>query len=319
METLLTLAVVLVAVPLALVLYITMAETLLQLLPESKRPLLRPWLWVGPALLALTVYLIYPVLNTIYLSFQDSKGENFVGVENYLYIFTDRDTLIAYRNNLLWLVLFTGATVSLGLLIAVLTDRVRYEAWVKSLIFLPMAISFVAAGAIWKFMLDFNPKLGLVNAFLKGVLDVNPIAWLQTGPANNFVLIAVGIWMWTGFCTVILSAGLKGIPKEVLEAARVDGANEIQIFWQIIIPMMSSTIAVVATTMVINVLKVFDIVYVMTSGLHNTDVIANRMFQMFYVERQDGRSAALAVVLLLAIIPFMILNIRRFRQQEAMR
>lgn len=315
----LTLAVVLVVVPLALVLYITMAETLLQLLPESKRPHLRPWLWVGPALLALTVYLIYPVLNTIYLSFQDSKGENFVGVENYLYIFTDRDTLIAYRNNLLWLVLFTGATVSLGLLIAVLTDRVRYEAWAKSLIFLPMAISFVAAGAIWKFMLDFNPKLGLVNAFLKGVLEVNPIAWLQTGPANNFVLIAVGIWMWTGFCTVILSAGLKGIPKEVLEAARVDGANEIQIFWQIIIPMMSSTIAVVATTMVINVLKVFDIVYVMTSGLHNTDVIANRMFQMFYVERQDGRSAALAVVLLLAIIPFMILNIRRFRQQEAMR
>lgn len=315
----LTLAVVLVVVPLALVLYITMAETLLQLLPESKRPHLRPWLWVGPALLALTVYLIYPVLNTIYLSFQDSKGENFVGVENYLYIFTDRDTLIAYRNNLLWLVLFTGATVSLGLLIAVLTDRVRYEAWAKSLIFLPMAISFVAAGAIWKFMIDFNPKLGLVNAFLKGVLEVNPIAWLQTGPANNFVLIAVGIWMWTGFCTVILSAGLKGIPKEVLEAARVDGANEIQIFWQIIIPMMSSTIAVVATTMVINVLKVFDIVYVMTSGLHNTDVIANRMFQMFYVERQDGRSAALAVVLLLAIIPFMILNIRRFRQQEAMR
>ncbi|MBC7264715.1 MAG: sugar ABC transporter permease [Chloroflexi bacterium] len=302
-----------------------------------------PWLWVAPAVLMLLVYLVYPVINTAYLSFLDRDSKIYVGGQNYQWIFGqviraneppenarhligdfyylpgDRETGKALRNNALWLIIFTTCTVGFGLVIAVLFDRVRYETLVKSFIFLPQAISFVAAGAIWKFMMDFNPNIGLVNAVLKNLLLRNPIAWLQREPVNNSVLIVVGIWMWTGFCMVILSAALKSIPKEIIEAARVDGANEWQIFWRVTVPMLSTTIIVVATTMIINVLKVFDIVYVMTSGRNGTDVIANRMYFLFYVDGQNGRSAAVAVILLLAIIPIMLFNVRRFRAEEAMR
>jgi len=208
----------------------------------------------------------------------------------------------------------------MGVIIAVLTDRVHYEAAAKALIFLPMAISFVAAGVIWRFMLEFRPvgmpQTGLLNALLSDLLGVKPIAWLVDKRVNNLALIGVGIWVWTGFCTVILSAGLKGIPVELMEAARIDGASEWHIFWRIILPMMRSTILVVATTMVIIVLKVFDIVYVMTNGNLGTDVIANRMYKEMFNYRHFGRASAIAVILLLAVIPAIVLNLRRFKLQE---
>lgn len=231
--------------------------------------------------------------------------------------------LIAFRNNLLWLIVFTVFTVSLGLIFAVLFDRIRYESVVKSVIFLPMAISFVGAGIIWKFVYTYRPvdtpQIGFLNAVLSNFPNFEPIGWLVNKLTNNFALIFVGIWIWAGFCMVILSAAYKGIPKELLEAARVDGANELQVFWRIIIPMMKPTIAVVATTMVINVLKVFDIVYVMTNGQFDTEVIANRMYKEMFQFHNFGRASAIAVILLLVIIPVMIINIRRFREQEAMR
>ncbi len=279
-----------------------------------KRKGIVPWLYIGPVLLILGVYLVYPVINTTYISLFSADSTKFVGLQNYLYLFTHKETLTAFKNNLLWLIFFTSFTVSLGLVIAVLADRVKYESVAKSIIFLPMAISGVAAGTIWKFMLDFSPRIGLLNALLKGFLHSHPVAWLQRYPINTFALIAVGIWMWTGFSMVILSASVKSIPKEILEAASVDGATEWQKFWRITIPMISSTILVVTTTLIINVLKVFDIVYVMTSGNYGTDVIANRMFKLFYVEDQYGRSAAIAVVLLLLIIPVMLANARRFKE-----
>jgi len=275
---------------------------------------LLPWLYVAPVVVILGVYLVYPVLSTAYLSFFNADSTRFVGLENYIYLFTHQDTLIAFKNNLLWLIFFTSFTVSLGLLIAVLADKVRYESAAKSIIFLPMAISGVAAGTIWKFMLDFNPRIGLLNAIVKGVLHARPIAWLQRYPINTFALITVGIWMWTGFSMVILSAAIKNIPRDILEAAEVDGATEWQKFWHITIPMVSTTIVVLTTTLVINVLKVFDIVYVMTGGNYGTDVIANRMFKLFYVENQFGRSAAIAVVLLLLITPVMAINAKWFRE-----
>jgi len=273
--------------------------------------------------LILAFFLVYPALNTVYLSLFDKRSENFVGLDNYVWTLTSKEMLTAFRNNVLWLVLFTALTVSLGLIFAVLLDRVRYEPVAKSIIFLPMAISFVGAGVIWKFMYAFRPanvpQIGLLNAILQNFTNLDPIGWLVNKTTNNLALIVVGIWIWTGFCMVILSAAYKGIPKELIEAARVGGANEWQIFWRMTLPMMKPTIAVVATTMVINVLKVFDVVYVMTNGAFGTEVIANRMYKEMFHYRSFGRASAIAVILLLAIIPVMLVNIRRFREQEAIR
>ncbi len=313
---------VVVAVPAALVAYVALVEWVVGLLPPSARGRVRPWLWVGPALLLLTLYLIYPTLNTIYLSLLNYNSTRFVGLDNYIYFFTNPATREALRNNLLWLVLLTSATVTFGLLIAVLFDRVRYEAAAKAIVFIPMAISFVAAGVIWKLMYDYQPAIraqtGTLNALVTA-FGAQPVPWLIDRTTNNPALIWVGIWMWTGFAMVILSAGLKGIPVEIIEAARVDGATEVQILQRVIIPMLGSTIAVVATTMIIFALKAFDIVYVMTNGNFGTDVIANQMYKQMFNFTDYGRASAIAVVLLLAIVPVMLINIQRFREQEALR
>ena len=184
-----------------------------------------------------------------------------------------------------------------------------------------MAISFVGAGVIWKFVYDFrtgDTQIGLLNAIITG-LGGKPVAFLSTPQINTIMLIIVGIWIWTGFCMTLLSAALKSVPTEVIEAARVDGANEWRIFWRVIVPIISPTIVVVITTMVINTLKLFDIVYVMTGGNFGTEVIATRMYSEMYSSFQTGRGTAIAVILIVLIIPFIFLNIRRFMAQEAMR
>src|SRR5262249_27564203 len=287
-------------------------------MPIWKRGSFVAWLWTGPALLFVLVFLVYPVLNTIWLSVQNADSSQFVALDNYRAIFTNNTMLLVLRNNLLWLVLGTAATVTFGLIIAVLVDRVPFESVAKAAIFIPMAISFVGAGVIWKFVYDYDPRRGLLNAALTHV-GGQPQAWTINQPGNNFALIAVYIWMWTGFCMVILSAALKGIPAELLEAARVDGATELQVFFRVIVPLISPTIAVVATTMVINLLKIFDIVYVMTGGFYNTDVVAMEYYNREFKLGDFGVASALAVVLLLAIVPLMLFNIRRFRQQEPQR
>jgi alpha-glucoside transport system permease protein len=288
---------------------------------------LTPWVWIVPALLFLGVFLVFPVVETIRISFMNASSTAFVGVDNYTQVFTQGDTRRTLLNNLLWLFLFTTVTVGLGLIIAVLTDRVRYETAVKALIFVPMAISFVAAGVIWTFMYQFRPdqpgftQTGTVNAVLVA-LGGPPVAWLvEQGIVpvfgiNDLAIIVAGIWMWTGFAMVVLSAGLKGIPSEILEAARVDGASEGQIFWRIIIPMLWPTIAVVGITLMINALKIFDLVFIMTGGRFGTDVIATRMWREMFISLHFGRASALAVILLIAIVPILLLNIRRFRQEE---
>jgi alpha-glucoside transport system permease protein len=316
--------VVIVGVPLATVAYIWLLEWVLMRLPYGTAAKIRPWLWLLPTFLLLGFFLIYPGINTFRISFMNARATEYVGLSNYQFAFTDPAMLSAFRNNFLWLVFFTGGTVVLGLVVAVLADRVRYETLIKTVIFLPMAISYVAAGVIWTLMYDFQPanrpQTGTINAFLMAVFPgFEPKAWLFDQSFNNPALIIIGIWIWTGFCMVILSAALKGIPEELMEAARVDGANEWQVFWGVILPLMRSTIAVVATTMVINVLKIFDIVYVMTNGLLNTEVVANRMYKEMFNYRHFGRASALAVVLLLATVPVMIINVRRFRQQEEIR
>ncbi len=479
-----------------------------------------PLVYLGPAVFLLFMLMVYPSLETVRLSFLDRRGEEFVGLENYDYAVTSSRMQEAFRNNLIWLVVFTVATVGLGLIIATLADRVRYESIAKAIVFMPMAISFVGAGVIWKFVYDLNPpgnptqpgsQIGVLNAilvslnpdehlndlinnlhdegvsitpqvvteaiiaaeteaiqaavdedeltqsqanelleklpataddFISGKLpsineqwqglgrwaniaidrinvaisesdidgrtlcnvvpyacareiedveedaieeavdageltdaqaealedelltaavtyvkenkrpsgdgwqtvdewdaiiqntrEINvravnesldtgfePIDWIRKSGINNIALIIVGVWIWTGFCMVVLSAGLKAIPKELLEAARVDGANEFQVFLRITVPVLMPTLTVVTTTMVITVLKVFDIVYVMTAGNFGTEVIANRMYlEMYGGNREFGHASAIAVILMLAIVPILIYNIYQFRQQEAQR
>lgn len=311
-------ALVVVAVPLVLIGYILLVEGVVRRLPRRWSGGIRPWLWLAPALTFLGVFLAYPTIATILRSFQNRRGDASVGLDNYVWFFTRDDTLLALRNNVIWVILLTGLVVGLGLLIAVLVDRVRYETVVKSVVFLPLAISFVSAGVIWRLMYDLDPKVGTLNAAVTAT-GGQPVAWLSSAPFNNVMLIFVGVWMFTGFAMVILSAGLKGISVELLEAARVDGANEWRVFRSIVLPLLAPTIAVVATTIVIYALKTFDIVYVMTSGNFDTEVIANRMYKELFNNTQQGRAAAIAVVLLVAIAPVMILNIRRFQQQEAIR
>ena len=315
---LLAAAFVVVAVPAVLVGYILLIEAILQRLPRRLAPGLRPWLWLAPALAFLGVFLVYPTIATIIRSFMNRRGDSFIGLENYQWFFSQSDTLIALRNNALWVVLLPALVVGLGLLVAILVDRVRYEGVAKSIVFLPLAISFVAASVIWRFMYELDPKIGTLNAVVTAV-GGDPVAWLITQPWNNFFLIIVGVWLLTGFAMVILSAGLKGISTELLEAARVDGANELQVFRGIVLPLLMPTIAVVATTIVIYALKTFDVVYTMTNGNFDTNVIANVMFQELFNNGQQGRAAAIAVILFAAIIPVMIINIRRFREQEAIR
>ena len=321
-ERLIQAAIVVVGVPAVLIGYVVVAERLLSAFAERSRARVRPWIWIAPAILFLVVFLIYPTLNTIVLSFQDKAGQAFVGLANYEYFFTNSDTLVSLRNTIMWVVLMTAGVVGLGLLIAILVDRVRYESIAKSVIFVPLAISFVAASIIWTFMYQFRApgttQTGTLNAVL-GLVGLGPEAFIPTAPFNNVFLIIVGVWMWTGFAMVILSAGLKGISTELLEAARVDGANEWQVFRGIIFPLLLPTVFVVGTTIVITALKSFDVIYTMTSGNFDTSVIAYTMYHEMFIVGHFGRASAVAIVLLLAIIPFMALNIRRFREQEAIR
>ncbi len=274
---------------------------------------------LGLRFLLLSAYLVLPTVQTIYLSFFNQDSSKFVGLQNYIFAFTAPDMLIAFRNNILWLVLVTGISVGLGLIIAVLVDRVKYEPLAKSLIFLPMAISFVGASVIWRFVYAYRPvgseQIGLLNAIVTA-LGFEPVGWLVNRGINNFALIVIMIWLQTGFCMVLLSSAVKGVPKDVIEAARVDGASEFQIFRRIVVPMIMPTVTVVSTTVIVLVLKVFDIVFVMTGGNLDTDVIASRMVREMFNFRNFGRGSAIAVILLVAVIPVMVANIRRFRQQE---
>lgn len=321
---LVTAIIVVVGVPAVLVGYIWLTERLLMLLGQRLRPTLRPWLWLAPALAFLAVFLVYPTIGTVVRSLQNKAGTAFIGLDNYTWFFTSGDSLIALRNSLIWLVVLTAITVGLGLLIALFVDRVRYETVAKSVIFVPLAISMVAASVIWTFMYDYrtppDPQVGTLNAVF-GSLGMSPVAWTQISDYafNTILLVIVMAWMWTGFAMVILSAALKGINPELLEAARVDGASERQVFRGITLPLLAPTIAVVMTTMIITALKAFDIVYVMTSGHFDTQVVAFQMIQELYTVGNPGRASAIAVILLLAIIPVMAINIRRFRAQEAIR
>lgn len=291
-------------------------------LPPAWTQRLQPFVFVGPALAILGWFLAIPTVRTLYLSFMDANSFNYVGISNYIYAFTDRSMVEAFRNNLLWMVFGTSMSVGFGLLIAVLADRSRYESVYKAIIFMPMAISFVGAGVIWKFIYSFKgtgsgiQEIGLLNAIVIA-FGGSAQPWLQTSPWNNFFLIIIMVWLQTGYAMVILSSAIKGVPSELVEAARIDGASEIQAFFGIIVPYIQGTLITVSTTILIFSLKLFDIVRVMTGGNNGTNVIANE----FYLERftfgQAGRASAIAMILLIAVVPVMIYNLRQFRESKA--
>ncbi len=283
-------------------------------------------LFFGPAAVLLSVFLVFPTVYSIALSFnRGRRGEftDWLGLDNYVTLFTKDPNFInlstfpptgAVWNNVLWIIFYTGFVLAFGLIVATLAARVRYEAVIKAIVFLPMAIAATALAVIWKFVYAPDSNIGLLNAVL-GVVNLGPISWLGDVSVVNAALIAAGTWASVGFATVILSAALKGIPAEVLEAARTDGANEPQIFFRIILPMVSLPMSVLAVTLIVNVVKLFDLIYVMTNGGPGT---ASRVIgYTFYIEGFQaglfGKSAAIAVVMLIVLIPIMIFNIRRFR------
>ena len=284
-------------------------------------------LFLGPAALLLIVFLVYPTIYTLFLSFNRGRAGEFtewVGLDNWITLFTEDPNFLrlgippsgALWNNVLWIIFYVSLTVLFGLLVAVMATRGRYESAVKAIVFLPQAIAATSLAIIWRFVYSPDPETGLLNALL-GTVGAGPVAVLGNAATVNWALIAVGIWGSVGFATVILSAAIKGISTEVLEAARVDGATETQIFWRVIVPMVSLPISVVAVTLVVNVIKLFDLIYVMTAGGPGTSsrVIAFSMYQEAFPQGRFGYGAAIAMVMLLLLIPVMIFNIRRFRAE----
>lgn len=283
-------------------------------------------LFVLPAGLLLVVFLIYPTLLTVRMSLDTGAGlrlTKFVGLANFERLFADRLFIDlsamsgAVVNNGLWLILYVGACLGLGLLIAALADRVRYERFIKAIVFAPQAIAATAAAIIWLLVYAPQPNIGLLNGVL-GAVGIGPIGWLGQTSTVNLAIIVAATWAGTGLVVVILSAAIKGVPPELIEASMIDGASPFQTFRRIVVPMISTPISVVVVTLAISVIKVFDIVFVMT---HGGPAGASRVIGYFYYVQtfeagRGGYGAAAAVVMILLMIPIMALNIRRFRVQD---
>ncbi len=295
------------------------ANWLVLKLPIKWSKKLQPFVFVGPAVVIMGWFLAVPVVRTLIASFRNYIGSEWVGLDNFIFAFTDPRMLETFRNNLLWLVFGTSFSVGLGLLIAVLADRTRAEVIYKSIIFTPMAISFVGAGVIWKFVYTYKgtgvgiQEIGLLNAIVLA-LGLPSQPWLNLPPWNNFLLIIIMVWLQTGYAMVILSSAIKGVPSELLEAARIDGASEIKAFFSITIPYIKGTLLTVITTIVIFSLKTFDVVRVMTGGNNGTNVIANEFYLQSFSYNNAGRASAIAIVLLIAVLPVIINNLRQFNK-----
>lgn len=281
------------------------------------------WQLVGflaPAMILLAVGLIYPAFRTTWLAFLDKSGE--FSMTNFIWLFTQPAALRTLLNTILWVAIVPTLSTALGLLYAVFIDKSRGERIFKALVFMPMAISFVGAGIIWKFVYEYKSpgreQIGLLNA-IAVAFGADPVQWLQTDPINTFLLIAVMIWIQTGFAMVVLSAAIKGIPTEQIEAAQLDGTNAWQRFRNVTIPGIRGSLVVVLTTISIATLKVFDIVRTMTAGNFNTSVIANEMYTQAFRASEVGRGSALAVILFVLVLPIVIYNVNVMRKQREIR
>lgn len=275
--------------------------------------------FIGPPLLLVGIGLVYPALDTIRLSFFDEQGEDFVGLANYAHAFTDPEAFRSVVNTLVWVAVVPITSVAIGLVYALMIDKMKRESLAKIFIFLPMAISGVAAAIIWRFVFAYRAErfeqIGLLNAIAKA-LGFETQQWLLIAPLNTFLLIMVMIWVQTGFSMVVLSAAIKGIPADIVEAARLDGVNAWQMFWKVTLPTIRASVVVVFVTITIGVLKVFDIVRTMTGGNYDTSVIADRMYFYSFPGRQQGWGAALAVILFIMVTPVVLYQVRQLRRQR---
>lgn len=296
-------------------------------LPRKLEHGLVPYAFLLPGFSLIGLMLLYPTLQTIHYSFANASSTAYVGLQNYRDLFASSEFWSAIFNNLLWIAIVPAVSVALGVVVAVLADKLSAssEKWAKSFIFLPMAISFVAASAIWlttvyAYQAPGRPQTGALNAIYT-FFGGNPQNWLSidTARLNSLLLMVILVWLQVGFAMVLLSSAIKGVPEDTLEAARIDGATEWQIFWKVTIPQIKGTIITVFITVLILVMKVFDIIYVLTNGRNNTDVIANMFFNELFARGQAGLASALVVVLLVAVIPVLVYQVKQFREQEAMR
>ena len=286
----------------------------------------KPWAFAGPAILAIGVYLIYPAVVTVQLSFANASSTAYVGFQNYKDLLTSSDFLAILFNNLLWIIIVPAATVVVGLGVAVLADRLgpRGEKTSKTLIFLPMAISMVGAATIWRAIYEYQPEgsaqTGLLNAIF-GLFNKGPFSWYQidTLHFNSILLMIILIWTQAGYAMVLLSAAVKGTPEDTVEAGRIDGAGERRIFFSIIVPQIRGTIITVFITVLIGVMKVFDIVYVTTNGAFNTDVIGRSFYNELFTNGNAGYAATIVVLLMVAVVPVLVYQVRNFRAEEANR
>jgi alpha-glucoside transport system permease protein len=314
---------VLVGIGAALLLYYLLNK-LAELLPGRWEDRIKPFFYILPAYVAITVYLIYPTIQTAINSFKDSASVEYVGFDNYTTLLESERFQQTLFNTLLWIVIVPAATVVLGLAVATLADRLnpKSENFVKTMVFLPMAISFVGAATVWDFIYvarpEGRPQIGIQNAIITS-LGFDPIAWLEQSQfhLNSFFLMLVLLWMQVGFAMVLLSAAVKGVPVDTLEAARIDGANERQIFFKVIVPQIKGTIITVFVTVTIGVMKIFDIVYVMTNGNFNTNVVGNEFYNQFSTNFNNGAASAIVMMLMIAVVPIMIFQVRHFRAEEA--
>jgi alpha-glucoside transport system permease protein len=284
---------------------------------------LRYAVFLGPALLLLAIGLLYPAGRTIYLSFMNKQGQEFVGLDNYIWAFTTPEIQVVIRNTFVWVLVVPIFATIFGLAMAYLTDRMKFASVVKSLVFLPMAISMVGASIIWRFVYTYRPddeqaEIGLLSAIVES-FGGEPLNWLLTAPLNTFLLLTVMVWIQTGFSMVVLSAAMKAIPDEIQEAAMLDGAGQFKRFLQVTVPMIRASIVVVITTTLIGTLKVFDIVRTMTGGNFSTSVVANEMYTQAFRQLNYGTGSTLAVLLLIAIIPLIWYNIRQLRLERTER
>ncbi|HEX4976623.1 MAG TPA: sugar ABC transporter permease [Nocardioides sp.] len=318
-----TLLTVVIGIGAALLLYWVLNK-LAELLPKGAEEKLKPWLYILPAYVALIVYLLYPTVLAFIASFQDSTSENWVGLENFRALLTNSGFHQTLFNTLLWMIVVPVVTIILGLAIAVLADRLkpRYENLSKTIVFMPMAISMVGAATVWRFVYAYRPEgqeqIGLQNAIINGI-GADPIPWLQQSQfhLNSLLLMVMLLWAQIGFGMVLLSAAIKGVPTDTLEAARIDGANERQIFGRVVVPQIKGTIVVVFITTLISAMKTFDVVYVMTSGQFNTNILGVEFYRQLTINFNNGAASAIVVMLLIAILPVMVYQVKHFREQEA--
>ncbi|HZB50509.1 MAG TPA: sugar ABC transporter permease [Mycobacteriales bacterium] len=308
-----------VGVPLGLAGWLALVERLLRPLGRRAADRLRPWAWLTPGVVLLAVFLVHPLVSTLLLSTRDATSTASRGLGNFGYVLASAEVRSALRNNLLWLVLLTGGCLAVGLLVAILADGTRYESAAKAAVVLPTAISFVAGAVIWRSMYDYRPpgsaQTGTLNAVLITLTGHDPVSWLVDTSTNNGALVAVGIWMTTGFATVLLSAALKGVPAELVEAARMDGAGPWRTFRHVVLPEIAPALTVVATFLAVTAFKAFDVIYVLTNGSYDTDVIANVMYRELFVRQDYGHASAIAVLLLVVALPVLAMTLRGRRRE----